>query len=77
MGADAEVTEDGYVVEVSVSWRNLPLDWRSGIKPNLVLGLDIGNTDTDEGEPTTEVVWRGSAENETVPKFGTVILTRE
>jgi hypothetical protein len=60
---------------MAVNWRNLPLDWRKGIKKDLVIGLDIANIDADEGEPTTRAVWRGTDENDTVPQFGTAILS--
>jgi len=40
-----------------------------------VIGLDIAINDDDDGNGRdSQVVWQGTAKNDQVPQFGTVIL---
>jgi hypothetical protein len=40
-----------------------------------VIGLDIAINDDDDGNGRdSQVVWQGTAKNDRVPQFGTVIL---
>jgi hypothetical protein len=66
-------TEDGYTAEFWLS------TWALGMKNKnfpTVIGLDIAINDDDDGDGRdSQVVWQGSAENDTRPnQFGTVIL---
>ncbi|HYW81541.1 MAG TPA: sugar-binding protein, partial [Thermoguttaceae bacterium] len=65
-------TEDGYTAEF---WLNFwALDFRNRNFP-AVIGLDIAINDDDDGSGRdSQVVWQGTAQNDTVPQFGTVIL---
>jgi hypothetical protein len=65
-------TEDGYTAEF---WLNFwALDYRNRNFP-AVIGLDIAINDDDDGNGRdSQVVWQGTAQNDRVPQFGTVIL---
>jgi hypothetical protein len=69
-------TEDGYTAEF---WLNFwALDFRNRNFP-AVIGLDIAINDDDDGDGdgdgrNSQVVWQGTAKNDQVPQFGTVIL---
>ena len=65
-------TEDGYTAEF---WLNFwALDFRNRNFP-AVIGLDIAINDDDDGNGRdSQVVWQGTAKNDQVPQFGTVIL---
>ena len=65
-------TEDGYTAEF---WLNFwALDYRNRNFP-AVIGLDIAINDDDDGRGRdSQVVWKGTARNDKVPQFGTVIL---
>jgi hypothetical protein len=69
-------TEDGYTAEFWFS------AWALGLKNRnfpVVLGLDIAINDDDDGDGReSQVVWQGTAENDTRPnQFGTLILEPE
>jgi hypothetical protein len=65
-------TPDGYIVEVSVGWRNL------GIKAGpRVIGLDVGVNEAGADGKMTRQVWRGTKDDATDPSnFAPVVLKR-
>lgn len=63
-------TEDGYTVEMRIIRTRLRQE-------NFVFGFDVAvNDDDDGGERDGQVVWQGTARNDTDPSgFGTIILS--
>lgn len=67
-------TEDGYTVEILIDIRR---NFRGfSATPFMPLGVDVAvNDDDDGGQRNGRLVWRGKADNETVPdEFGGVLL---
>ena len=68
-------TEDGYTAEFWFSF------WALGypkVDYPAVMGLDIAINDDDDGDGRdSQVVWQGTAQNATVPQFGTIVLEPE
>jgi hypothetical protein len=65
-------TEDGYTAEFWLSFWALNFSNRNY---PAVMGFDIAVNDDDDGDGRdSQVVWQGTAENDKVPQFGTIIL---
>jgi hypothetical protein len=63
----------GFVVEIMLVAHDM--SGRAFKSPWSIIGLDIAVNDVDENEETSQAVWRGNADNATVPdSFGTVVF---
>jgi hypothetical protein len=57
--------------EISIPWTNLGV----GARPGRGVGLDVAvNDDDDGGSRDRRIFWRGDAQAETLPQFGTAFL---
>lgn len=73
-GHDAKIarTEDGYTAEFRLRFFSLAFSNRNY---PAVMGFDIAvNDDNDGTGRSSQVVWQGTKDNDTVPRFGTIIF---
>lgn len=74
--AKATRTERGYTAEIRLNANNMRLKY----EPGVCIGFDVAvnDDDDDDGEAEGQLVWWGSADNDTDPSgFGTIILVAE